>query len=91
MKIIQIISLIFALSLSVFSQAISVSPEFPTANDEITITFKADEATNNSLVGYTGTLYAHTGLITNKSADESDWQYVIESWEITKHSQLLLV
>ena len=62
------------------AQKISVSPEFPTENDNITITFRADQASRKDLVGYTGTLYAHTGVITNESTSSNDWKHVIESW-----------
>ncbi|MBU1099328.1 MAG: T9SS type A sorting domain-containing protein [Bacteroidetes bacterium] len=80
MSKIKIILFIITLSFKIYSQAITVSPAFPTVNDNITITFHADLAQRTDLVNYNGTLYTHTGLITEESTDLTDWQYVIESW-----------
>ena len=59
-----------------FSQ-VTTSPVVPTSNDEITITF---DTTNTGLDGYTGDVYAHTGVITTNSTSNTDWKYVIGSW-----------
>lgn len=65
----------FALNLSA---QITTTPEIPTAGKAVTITF---DSSKESRLGYfTGDLYAHTGLITDKSTSNSDWKYVIESW-----------
>ncbi|WP_298370658.1 alpha-amylase family glycosyl hydrolase [uncultured Lutibacter sp.] len=61
-----------------FSQ-VTTSPVVPTSNDEITITF---DTTNTGLNGYTGDIYAHTGLITAKSSSDSDWKNVIGTWGV---------
>ncbi len=61
---------------SVLSQTFITNPEFPTENESIEITFNIKEMTNTSLLGYTGTLYSHTGVNTNLGT----WKYVIESW-----------
>ena len=61
-----------------FSQ-VTTSPVVPTSNDEITITF---DTTNTGLDGYTGDIYAHTGLITAKSSSDSDWKNVIGTWGV---------
>ncbi len=55
------------------------SLESPTAIDEITITFNAKQG-NQALMGYTGDVYAHAGLITDQSSDSSDWRYVLAEW-----------
>ena len=52
---------------------VTTSPATPTANDEITIHF---DATGTGLDGYTGDVYAHTGVTINGTR----WSYVIESW-----------
>ena len=55
---------------------ITAEPSLPTASDEVVITFDATLGSGN-LAGYTGDVYAHTGVIVEGS---SDWQYVIGSW-----------
>lgn len=55
-----------------FSQIYS-NPEFPLATEPITIYF---DATGSGLEGYTGNVYAHTGV----TIDGTQWQFVIGSW-----------
>ena len=62
------------------AQVITVSPAFPTASDAVVVTFNADQG-NMGLINYTGDVYAHTGVITDKSTSGSDWKYVIAPWE----------
>ena len=45
---------------------------------EITVTFNPAEG-NGGMVGATA-CYAHTGLITSKSASGSDWKYATKTW-----------
>ena len=52
---------------------VSTVPAIPTATGEITIKF---DATGTGLDGYTGDVYAHTGVTVNGER----WQNVIESW-----------
>ena len=33
-----------------------------------------------AMAGFTGDLWAHTGVITNKSVDDTDWKYVKHEW-----------
>ena len=61
------------------AQVITASPEYPAVNDEITITFDASLC-GCSLEGYSGSIYAHTGLITDSSLNNDDWKYVIAEW-----------
>ncbi len=62
---------------TVFSQVTTV-PALPTESDEVTVTFDA-AAGDMGLKGYTGTdVYAHTGVVTDKSAGL--WAYVISPW-----------
>ncbi|MDA3944365.1 MAG: alpha-amylase family glycosyl hydrolase [Bacteroidetes bacterium] len=65
--------------LPIQAQVITSDPTFPTANDAVTITFYANEG-SGGLAGYTGDVYAHSGVITNNSSSSSDWKYVISDW-----------
>ena len=62
-------------SLPGFSQLITTSPAIPLDNQEVTITFDATQG-NKGLMGYTGDVYAHMGVITDLSTSGSDWKYV---------------
>ena len=55
------------------------TPLFPTEDQPITITFFAQRGTGG-LAGYTGDVYAHTGVITNLSSQPTDWRYVKTAW-----------
>lgn len=55
------------------AQVITVDPPFPTVTDEVTVTLNA---AGTGLEGYSGDVYAHTGLTINGS----QWQKVIGSW-----------
>ncbi len=67
------------LSMCTFARAqVTVLPEFPTAEDEVTITFDATKG-NGALVGVRQ-IYAHTGVITDKSKHPNDWRYVQGNW-----------
>lgn len=59
------------------AQVVTTSPVIPTASNTITITF---DATGTELDGYTGNVYAHTGVITTASTSNTDWKHVIGSW-----------
>jgi 1,4-alpha-glucan branching enzyme len=76
----RLISYLILIPSILFGQAIVTNPEFPTENNPIEIIFDITQMTGRAvnLVGYTGTLYAHTGVYTNLNS--SSWQYVIESW-----------
>lgn len=65
--------------ISTFSQIIITDPDFPTDDQPIEVTFNALEG-NAGLAGYTGDVYAHTGVITNLSSGPSDWKYVKTNW-----------
>ena len=55
-------------------QVISTIPALPTDGDAVTVTFRA---TGTPLQGFTGDVYAHTGVIL---AGNPSWQNVIGSW-----------
>ena len=63
----------------VYSQIITADPFFPTVNDEIIITFDASQG-NKGLMGFTGDVYAHTGVITSESTTPSDWKHAPSKW-----------
>lgn len=64
-------------SVTAAAQAVSTTPVILTANDDkVTVTFHADGG-NRALMGTPENepVYAHTGLITSSSKDNSDWKY----------------
>lgn len=62
-----------------WSQVIYTEPEFPSQLDDITVYFDASQG-NAGLAGFTGDVYAHTGVITTASTSESDWKFVQGEW-----------
>lgn len=62
------------------AQVVTTTPEFPTSGDSVTVFFDATEGTGG-LEDFDGTVYAHTGVITDESGGDSDWKYVISEWE----------
>jgi len=54
-------------------QVITVDPPFPTAADSVIVTLNT---TGTGLDGYTGDVYAHTGITVNGT----NWQYVVGAW-----------
>ena len=68
------------LSSSLFAQLIITDPPFPTVDNEVVITFNSSFG-NGGLSGYTGDMYAHTGVITSASSSGSDWKYVKADWD----------
>ena len=60
---------------------ITTNPVFPSDTQPVEVIFNAQEG-NGGLAGYTGDVYAHTGVITNLSSDPSDWQYVKTDWGV---------
>jgi len=72
--------LFFAL-LRVSSAQITWEPLFPTDSDSIIVYFNAAEG-SKGLMGYTGDVYAHTGVITNLSTSATDWKYVKTNWGV---------
>lgn len=63
----------------IHAQLIETSPHFPTSDERVSIYFRADFG-NKGLEGFTGDVYAHTGVITDKSTSPSDWKYVKTTW-----------
>ncbi|MDA3821004.1 MAG: alpha-amylase family glycosyl hydrolase, partial [Bacteroidales bacterium] len=61
------------------AQIITTEPALPLANTSVTIFYDATLGTAG-LKDYTGDVYAHTGLITEKSTGDTDWKYVKTDW-----------
>ncbi len=72
--------LILCFAASLFAQSpVTTTPLFATENDSIIIYFDATKG-DAGLMGFTGDVYAHTGVITNLSSSGSDWKYVMAPW-----------
>ncbi|MBK7175182.1 MAG: T9SS type A sorting domain-containing protein [Bacteroidales bacterium] len=82
MKIRHLFFIVFAIStLTGYSQLITVTPALPTDLDGVEVVFDATQG-SGGLAGYTGDVYAHTGVITNLSTSTSDWKYVKADWGV---------
>jgi 1,4-alpha-glucan branching enzyme len=66
--------LIVGLSLMSAHAQVTTDPPLPTANDRVVVTL---DATGTELEGYTGEVYAHTGV---NILGGANWQFVIGSW-----------
>ena len=73
-----IIGLLF--SVVGWAQLVTINPTFVTQDGgTIEITFDATQG-NAGLKDLAGDVYAHVGVITDKSASGSDWKYVVTPW-----------
>lgn len=63
---------------TLFAQVVTTTPDYPTQYDSITVTLDATKPGATELLNYTGTVYAHTGVISNLGG--TTWQHVIGSW-----------
>ena len=68
---------LLAIVVSLYTQAqlLTWTPTFSKDNDAISITVDGTKG-NLGLLGFTSTVYIHTGVITNNSTNSSDWRYV---------------
>ena len=80
-KVFLLLSAIFVF-ITAGAQLLSWTPQFPNDNSTIVITVDATKG-NQGLLGYTGTVYMHLGVITNLSANSSDWRYSPTTWGTT--------
>ena len=62
-----------------WAQVVWTDPAVVRVDRPVTIYFNAKEGTGG-LAGYTGDVYAHTGVITNESRTDTDWRYVKADW-----------
>ena len=63
------------------SQIITSTPPLPNDQQSVTITYDATKGTAG-LKDYTGDVYAHIGVITDKSTSGTDWKYVVAAWGV---------
>jgi 1,4-alpha-glucan branching enzyme len=68
------ISSLLFFTIGLTAQTVYTDPEFPTANEPVTVFF---DASGTPLEGYNGQLYTHTGVGIEGSGN---WQYVIGDW-----------
>ena len=80
MKKVLLITLLILGLVSSKAQVVTTDPAIPTDNASVTIYFHADRG-NQGLMGFTGTVYAHLGVITDKSTSPTDWKYVKTEWD----------
>ncbi|MDX1637565.1 MAG: alpha-amylase family glycosyl hydrolase [Balneolaceae bacterium] len=78
-RYLSIFILILGIGMPVTGQVITTDPEFPTSDQSVTITYDATEGTAG-LKDFSGDVYAHTGVITDQSSNDSDWKYVVTEW-----------
>lgn len=78
MKAIYSILAILFVSIFASAQVVTFQPTFVTANDTVTVIYDASLG-NGELVGVSK-VYAHTGVITNASATNTDWRHVQGNW-----------
>ena len=73
---------LFLTSISLKAQLITISPDFPSETTSITITYDASKG-GAGLKDFTGDVYIHTGVITDKSTGPIDWKYTKHLWATT--------
>ncbi len=61
------------------SQILTSDPPFPTQTDQITVYYNVASG-NAEIPASTIPIYAHTGVITNLSTSDTDWQHVQGNW-----------
>jgi glycosidase len=74
---------LYLLPIILFSQLVysqvTTNPLLPNDNKAVIIRFDATQG-SAGLKDYSGDVYAHTGVITDKSSSTSDWKYVLATW-----------
>ncbi|HYX10124.1 MAG TPA: alpha-amylase family glycosyl hydrolase, partial [Bacteroidales bacterium] len=73
------IQLYLLFSLSAISQVVTTEPPLPFDNKPVTVYFDATQG-DQGLMNFTGDVYAHTGVLTDKSQSDNDWKYVKAEW-----------
>ena len=64
---------------SLHAQVVTSSPSPARMDQSVTISFYADRG-SKGLAGFSGDVYAHTGVITTRSTGPTDWRYVKTQW-----------
>lgn len=71
--------LIALLVFPIAKSQVTSDPAIAVDDQAVTVFFDASKGTGG-LAGYDGDIYAHTGVITDKSSSGSDWKYVKAGW-----------
>ncbi len=79
MKLSLVLSLFFFYLSAGYAQIITTSPSIVTEDESVEIVFDASQGAGG-LKNYSGDVYAHTGVITDKSTSGADWRYVKAGW-----------
>ena len=79
MKRIYLITYYLLFAIASVSQVVTIDKPWATQNDEVTISFNA-KLGNGVLAGFTGNVYAYTGVITTESNNDGDWKHVQSNW-----------
>ena len=82
MKKVYFLFCVALLSLTSHAQLLTWTPSFPKDNDNITITMDATKG-NQGLMGFSGNVYVHVGVITSASTSGANWLYVPFTWGST--------
>ena len=86
-KILLSVSIVLLFSVAK-SQLLSWTPLFANDNSTLVITLDGTKG-NQGLMGYTGSVYMHLGVITSNSTTTSDWKYVPTTWGTTTAPQAI--
>ncbi|KUG07313.1 alpha-amylase family glycosyl hydrolase [Solirubrum puertoriconensis] len=81
MKKLRLLGVLWLMLISIAAvraQVVTTQPSFFTADDQVTITFDATKG-SGGLKDYTGDVYIWTGVISDKSANDTDWKAVVGS------------
>ena len=82
---------ILLISLQSFSQVVSTDPIYPYDGVEITVIYNT-YACDGNFKDFSGDIYAHTGVMTDKSVDSDDWKYVKTNWaQNTEETKLIKI
>lgn len=69
----------FHLTQGLQAQVLRVMPQEPLPTESVTIIFDATQG-NAALRDFDGTVYFHSGIITDASRDEKDWKFATGDW-----------
>ena len=81
----QLLPLSFLACLIIFSSCgklVKWNPDPLLDTSDVVITCDANDG-NKGLLNYEKNVYVHLGLITNKSVNRNDWQFVLFAWGAT--------
>ena len=86
-SLILLITLILT-TFNLYTQVAWIEPSDATVDSTVTVYFDATEG-NQGLMDYTGDVYAHTGVITMESTNDSDWKHVVAEWGTADENVLM--